>query len=69
MPVFWDVALDSLVDIDRRFRGAYRLHQGDDYAARDKVELDTGASRTRQIPCQHRFFKELQLISCTFCVP
>jgi hypothetical protein len=30
MAVFWNVAPCSLVDIDRRFRGAYRLnHQGD----------------------------------------
>jgi hypothetical protein len=28
---FWDVALCSLVVIERRFRGAYsNLHQGDD---------------------------------------
>jgi hypothetical protein len=26
--VFWDVAPCSLVEIDRRFRGAYCLHQG-----------------------------------------
>jgi hypothetical protein len=31
MGVFWDAAPDSLVDIDRRLRGAYYLHhQGDD---------------------------------------
>jgi hypothetical protein len=31
MAVFWDVAPCSLVEIDRRFRGAYRLrHQGDE---------------------------------------
>jgi hypothetical protein len=30
MAVFWDVAPCSLLDIDRRFRGAYCLHhQGD----------------------------------------
>jgi hypothetical protein len=31
MAVFWDVATCSLVEIDRRFKGAYCLHQqGDD---------------------------------------
>jgi hypothetical protein len=31
MTAFWDVALCSFVDVDRRFRGAYCLHhQGDD---------------------------------------
>jgi hypothetical protein len=31
MAVFWDVAPRSLVDIDRRFRGAYcPRHQGGD---------------------------------------
>jgi hypothetical protein len=30
MTVFWDVALCSLVEIDRRFRGAYCLHHQDD---------------------------------------
>lgn len=31
MPVLWDVALCSVVDIDRRFRGGYNLHhQGND---------------------------------------
>jgi hypothetical protein len=30
MTVFWDVAPCSLVEVDRRFRGAYCLHiQGD----------------------------------------
>jgi hypothetical protein len=28
--VFWDVAPCSQVDVDRRFRGAYYLHHGDD---------------------------------------
>jgi hypothetical protein len=31
MIVFWDVASCSLVEIDRRFRGAYCLHHQDDY--------------------------------------
>jgi hypothetical protein len=26
MPVFWDVTLRSVVEIERRFRGAYCLH-------------------------------------------
>jgi len=26
MAVFWDVAVCSLIEIDRRFRGAYLLH-------------------------------------------
>jgi hypothetical protein len=26
---FWDIAPCSLVEIDRRFRGVYCLHQGD----------------------------------------
>jgi hypothetical protein len=31
MDVFWVVAPCSLVEVDRRFRGSYRLHhQGDD---------------------------------------
>jgi hypothetical protein len=31
MTVFWDIAPCSLVEVDRCFRGAYRLyHQGDD---------------------------------------
>jgi hypothetical protein len=30
MRVFWDIAPYSLVGVDRRFRGAYCLHQGDD---------------------------------------
>jgi hypothetical protein len=30
MTVYWDVAPCSLLDIDRRFRGAYCLHQQSD---------------------------------------
>jgi hypothetical protein len=30
MTVFWDVAQCSVVEIDRRFRGAYCLHCPDD---------------------------------------
>jgi hypothetical protein len=30
MTVFWDVAPCSLVEIDRRFSGAYCLHHQDD---------------------------------------
>jgi hypothetical protein len=29
MTVFWDVAPCSLAEVDRRFRGAYCLYQGD----------------------------------------
>jgi hypothetical protein len=29
MTAFWDIAPYSLDEVDRRFRGAYRLHQGD----------------------------------------
>jgi hypothetical protein len=36
--VFWDVDPCSHVEVDRRFRGAYCLHhQGDEYAAREKI--------------------------------
>jgi hypothetical protein len=30
MTAFWDVAPRSLVEVDRRLRGAYCLHQGDE---------------------------------------
>jgi hypothetical protein len=38
MAVFWDVAQCSLVDIDKRFRGAYCLHH-------HVVDLDDGGSK------------------------
>jgi hypothetical protein len=31
MTAFWHTTLCSLVKVDRRFKGAYCLHQGDDY--------------------------------------
>jgi hypothetical protein len=35
---FWDVVLCSLLEIDRRFTGAHRLHhQGDEQAAGENV--------------------------------
>jgi hypothetical protein len=34
MAAFWDIARCSLVEVDRRFRGAYYLHHPEDsYAA------------------------------------
>jgi hypothetical protein len=37
MAVFWDVAPCSLVDIGRRFRGAYCLHHQGDYTAQHPI--------------------------------
>jgi hypothetical protein len=38
--VLWDVAPCSLVEIDRRFRGAYCLHhQGDSHNSNDPSEV------------------------------
>jgi hypothetical protein len=27
LTAFWDIALRSLIEVDRRFRGTYRLHR------------------------------------------
>jgi hypothetical protein len=50
MAVLWDVAPRSLVEIDRRFRGAYCLHhQGDSYPAYEMLHrsLDLAGSCER----------------------
>jgi hypothetical protein len=48
MDVFWEVALYSLVDIDRRFRGAYCLfHQ--DYESLRVMELQGATSQKTAI--------------------
>jgi hypothetical protein len=38
MPASWDIALCSLVETDRRFRGAYSLHeQGGESVETDEI--------------------------------
>jgi hypothetical protein len=47
MTAFWHTTLCSLVKVDRRFRGAYCLHQGDDYP-------DDGDSTTSEMSATSR---------------
>jgi hypothetical protein len=49
MTADWDIAPFSLVEIDRRFGDAYRIHhQGDEKAAHVKSGGDIISGRTRQ---------------------
>jgi hypothetical protein len=46
MAVFWVVARCNLVEVCRRFRGAYCLHhQGSEWAARLTYRCDDGGSK------------------------